>query len=234
LRARPASSTERCTRKTNRARLGGRVLDDPDCEEGKLVVAKPRLDAPNCGLSMFSDRIAVLDACHPVGRRGRSEEFVDSHGSLVLGVSETSTSASTNSMLPRTSTVCPSPQILPAVRQFGLAEFELGRLRQGVAHVAGEAVDEVVLAPVGLVGDDDDVALVRKRQVSASPQAAYQQGDQPVEDQGNDAACQREPESPAQSLYQVVLKTREGAAVVDAGRSPSKRDPATCAIAITG
>ena len=35
-------------------------------------------------------------------------------------------------------------------------------LRQDVAHVAGEAVDEVVLAAVGLVGDDDDVAPVRK------------------------------------------------------------------------
>jgi hypothetical protein len=107
-------------------------------------------------------------------------------------------------------------------------------LRQGVAHVAGEAVDEVVLAAIGLVGDDDDVAPVRKRQVSASPQAAYQQGDQRVEDQGNDAACQREPESPAQSLHQVVLETRESAAVIDAGRSPGKRDPATCAIAIIG
>ena len=33
---------------------------------------------------------------------------------------------------------------------------------QGVAHVPGEAVDEVVLAAVGLVGDDDDVAPVRQ------------------------------------------------------------------------
>jgi hypothetical protein len=43
-------------------------------------------------------------------------------------------------------------------------------LRQGVAHVAGEAVDEVVLAAVGFVGDDDDapageVAPVRKHGV---------------------------------------------------------------------
>ena len=34
---------------------------------------------------------------------------------------------------------------------------EAGR-RQGVAHVAGETVDEVALAAVGLVGDDDATA----------------------------------------------------------------------------
>jgi hypothetical protein len=102
------------------------------------------------------------------------------------------------------------------------------------SRMSGEAVDEVVLAAVGFVRDDNDVAPVGKRQVSASPQAAYQLGDQPVEDQGNDAACQREPESPAQSLHQVVLETRESAAVIDAGRSPGKRDPATCTIAIIG
>ena len=38
----------------------------------------------------------------------------------------------------------------------------------GVAHVAGEAVDEVVLAAVGLVGDDDDVAPVRKHGVAVA------------------------------------------------------------------
>ena len=41
-------------------------------------------------------------------------------------------------------------------------------LRQGVAQVAGEAVDEVVLAAVGLVGDDDDVAPVREHGVSVA------------------------------------------------------------------
>ena len=34
------------------------------------------------------------------------------------------------------------------------------RLRQCIAHVAGEAVDHVILAAVGFVGDDDDVAPV--------------------------------------------------------------------------
>ena len=38
---------------------------------------------------------------------------------------------------------------------------------QGVAHVAGEAVYEVVLAAVGLVGDDDDVAPVGEERVLA-------------------------------------------------------------------
>ncbi len=42
------------------------------------------------------------------------------------------------------------------------------RLRQGVAHVAGEAVDEVVLAAMGLVGDDDDVAPARKHGVAVA------------------------------------------------------------------
>ena len=34
--------------------------------------------------------------------------------------------------------------------------------------MAGEAVDEVVLAAVGLVGDDDDVAPVRKHGVAVA------------------------------------------------------------------
>ena len=41
-------------------------------------------------------------------------------------------------------------------------------LRQGVAHVAGEAVDEVVLAAVRLVGDDDDVAPVGEHRVAVA------------------------------------------------------------------
>ena len=40
---------------------------------------------------------------------------------------------------------------------------------QGVSHVPGEAVDEVVLAAVGLVGDDDDVAAVGQQRDSLSP-----------------------------------------------------------------
>jgi hypothetical protein len=34
--------------------------------------------------------------------------------------------------------------------------------------VAGEAVDEVVLAAMGLVGDDDDIAPVRKHGVAVA------------------------------------------------------------------
>ena len=34
-------------------------------------------------------------------------------------------------------------------------------IRQGIAHVPGEAVDEVVLAAVRLVGDDDDIPSLR-------------------------------------------------------------------------
>ena len=41
-------------------------------------------------------------------------------------------------------------------------EADKGGVGEGVAHVAGEAVDEVVLAAVGLVGDDDDVAPIRE------------------------------------------------------------------------
>ena len=40
----------------------------------------------------------------------------------------------------------------------GAGEADEGGVGQGVTHVAGEAVDEVVLAAVGLVGDDHDVA----------------------------------------------------------------------------
>ena len=48
-------------------------------------------------------------------------------------------------------------------------EADEGGVRQGVAHVAGEAVDELVLAAVGLVGDDDDVAPVREQRVAVAP-----------------------------------------------------------------
>ena len=34
-------------------------------------------------------------------------------------------------------------------------------LRQRIAHVPGEAVDQVVLAAVRFVGDDDDVPAIR-------------------------------------------------------------------------
>ena len=37
-------------------------------------------------------------------------------------------------------------------------EADEGGVGQGVAHVAREAVDEIVLGAVGFVGDDDDVA----------------------------------------------------------------------------
>ena len=44
-------------------------------------------------------------------------------------------------------------------------EADEGGARQGVAHVAGEAVNEVVLAAVRFVGDDHDVAPLGKRRV---------------------------------------------------------------------
>ncbi len=40
----------------------------------------------------------------------------------------------------------------------GAGEADEGCTGQGVANVAGEAVDEIVLAAVGFVGNDDDVA----------------------------------------------------------------------------
>ena len=45
-------------------------------------------------------------------------------------------------------------------------------VRQGVPQVAGEAVDEVVLAAVGLVGDDDDVPPVGEHAGTCSPFAS--------------------------------------------------------------
>ena len=47
----------------------------------------------------------------------------------------------------------------------GAGEADVGGVRQSVTHVAGEAVHEVVLAAVGLVGDDDDVASLGKNRV---------------------------------------------------------------------
>ena len=40
------------------------------------------------------------------------------------------------------------------------------RVRERVAHVPGEAIDEVVLAPVSLVGDDHDVPAIREDRVA--------------------------------------------------------------------
>ena len=40
---------------------------------------------------------------------------------------------------------------------------------QRVAHVPGEAVDEVVLAAVGFVGDDDDVPPVGQQRHACRP-----------------------------------------------------------------
>ena len=47
-------------------------------------------------------------------------------------------------------------------------EADERRIGKGVAHVAGEAVDEVVLAPVRLVGDHDDVAAIREHRVAVA------------------------------------------------------------------
>jgi hypothetical protein len=118
--------------------------------------------------------------------------------------------------------------------------------------MAGEAVDEVVLAAVGLVGDHDDVAPGRQHGVAVallgrhelldgrehdatagwialpagtvtpSPQALHCQRNERPEDHSDDGACQREPESPAQALYQVVLEPGEGGTSLRARRSPGK------------
>ena len=63
-------------------------------------------------------------------------------------------------------------------------------VRQRVAHVAGEAVDEVVLAAVRLVGDDDDVAPVREHRVAV----ALLLGEELL-DGGEDDAARRRPQS---------------------------------------
>ena len=57
-----------------------------------------------------------------------------------------------------------------AVRQLdrGAGEADEGRPRQGIAQVAGEAVDEVVLAAVRLIGDDHHIASVGQQRESAS------------------------------------------------------------------
>ena len=47
-------------------------------------------------------------------------------------------------------------------------EADEGGVGQGVAHVAGVAVDEVVLAAVGLIGDDHDVAAVGERRMAVA------------------------------------------------------------------
>ena len=54
----------------------------------------------------------------------------------------------------------------------GILEFDghsgkadKGGIGQGIAHVAGKSVDKVVLAAVGFVGNDDDVAALGKRRV---------------------------------------------------------------------
>ena len=47
-------------------------------------------------------------------------------------------------------------------------EADEGGLGQGIAHVAGEPVDEVVLAAVRLVGDDHDVAALGKRRAGVA------------------------------------------------------------------
>ncbi len=64
-----------------------------------------------------------------------------------------------------------------AKHRLGFAVFEFqgrarerneGGIEQGVPHVTGKPVNEVVLAPVGFVGDDHDVAPVRKLWVAVA------------------------------------------------------------------
>jgi hypothetical protein len=70
----------------------------------------------------------------------------------------------------------------------GAGEAHEAGLRQGVAHVAGEAVDEVVLAAVGLVGDDDDVAPVRKHGVAVARLGGHELLDRREDDASADYA----------------------------------------------
>jgi hypothetical protein len=60
--------------------------------------------------------------------------------------------------------------VLASVSSIGVPVKPMNEaLRQRVAHVAREAVDEVVLAAVRLVGDDHDVAPVGQRRERRSP-----------------------------------------------------------------
>src|SRR4030067_1112175 len=48
-------------------------------------------------------------------------------------------------------------------------EADEARVRERVAHVGGEAVDQVVLAAVRLVGDDHDVSPLRGHRMGGGP-----------------------------------------------------------------
>jgi hypothetical protein len=56
------------------------------------------------------------------------------------------------------------------IREFdgGAGETDEGGVRKGIAHVAGKTVDEVILAAVGLIGDDHDVLAVRENRVTVA------------------------------------------------------------------
>ena len=106
-------------------------------------------------------------------------------------------------------------------------------VRQGVAHVPGEAVDEVVLAAVRLVGDDDDVAAVGERRVPV----ALLLGEELL-DRGEDHAARSDRQELAQvraglglhrRLAQQILAARERAEelvvqVVAIGEDDERRD----------
>ena len=94
-------------------------------------------------------------------------------------------------------------------------EADERRVRQRVAHVPREAVDEVVLAAVRLVGDDDDVAPLREHRVPV----AFLLGEELL-DRGEHHAARGDGELRAQvgpvgglhrRLAQQVAAAREGA-----------------------
>ena len=59
-------------------------------------------------------------------------------------------------------------RVLVAAFNRRAGEADERRLGQRIAHVLGEAVNEIVLAAVRFIGDDDDVAPVGKQRMLAA------------------------------------------------------------------
>src|SRR6185437_10828279 len=60
------------------------------------------------------------------------------------------------------------PGVLVGQLDGSAGESDESRVREGVMHMPGEAVNEVVLTPVRLVGDHHDVASLREDRVLVS------------------------------------------------------------------
>ena len=94
-------------------------------------------------------------------------------------------------------------------------EADKGGVRQGLAHAPGKAVDEVVLAAVGLVGDHHDVGTLAEQRMGAAALVG-----QELLNRGEDDATRGDPELGAQvvaalglcrSLVQKIPAAGEGA-----------------------